>query len=84
MSRHEAHLPQPWSIIDAPAEHIEASLRAIVGIEVAIERIEGKFKLSQNHPAANQAGVIAGIMARDADGDAELAAFMLSRQALRP
>jgi len=84
VARHEAGLPQPWHVTDAPPDHIEASLRAIVGIEVAIERIEGKFKLSQNHPAGNQAGAIAGVKARDGDGDAELAAYMLAQQEPRP
>ncbi|MDE1894615.1 MAG: FMN-binding negative transcriptional regulator [Pseudomonadota bacterium] len=76
---HEAGQPQPWRVSDAPADHVEKSLRAIVGIEIAIERIEGKFKLSQNHPARNRAGVIAGLRERDGDGDTELAALM-SRQ----
>jgi transcriptional regulator len=83
VAQHESHLPQPWHITDAPADHIETSLRAIVGIEIVIERIEGKFKLSQNHPAGNQAGAIAGIRARNGDGDAELAAFMLAQQESR-
>lgn len=75
-NRHEADQPQPWKITDAPEDHIEKSLRAIVGLEVAIERIEGKFKLNQNHPARNRAGVIAGLRQRNNDGDAELAALM--------
>jgi transcriptional regulator len=83
VAQHESHLPQPWHITDAPPEHIENSLHAIVGIEIVIERIEGKFKLSQNHPAGNQAGAIAGIRARNGDGDAELAAFMLAQQESR-
>jgi transcriptional regulator len=76
---HEADQPQPWKVGDAPEDHIAKSLRAIVGLEVAIERIEGKFKLSQNHPARNRAGVIAGLRQRDGDGDVELAEWM-SRQ----
>ncbi|RCS31038.1 FMN-binding negative transcriptional regulator [Rhodanobacter denitrificans] len=81
---HEAGQPQPWKITDAPDDHIEKSLRAIVGLEVAIERIEGKFKLSQNHPARNRAGVIAGLRKRDGDGDAELAALMSIQQESEP
>ncbi len=77
---HEAGQPQPWKITDAPEDHIEKSLRAIVGLEVVIDRIEGKFKLSQNHPARNRAGVIAGLCARDGDGDAELAALMAQQE----
>lgn len=74
--RHEAGQPQPWRITDAPADHIELSLRAIVGLEIATERIEGKFKLSQNHPIANRAGVIEGLRERAAAGDAALSTAM--------
>jgi transcriptional regulator len=74
--RHEADLPQPWHVTDAPADHIETSLRAIVGLEIAIERVEGKFKLSQNHPVANRLGVIEGLHQRAAVGDAALSAAM--------
>ena len=81
---HEAGQPQPWKISDAPEDHIEKSLRAIVGLEVAIDRIEGKFKLSQNHPARNRAGVIAGLHERDGDGDAELAALMTQQEEPKP
>ncbi|KZC16407.1 transcriptional regulator [Rhodanobacter sp. FW510-R12] len=81
---HEAGQPQPWKITDAPDDHIEKSLRAIVGLEVAIGRIEGKFKLSQNHPARNRAGVVAGLRERDGDGDAELAALMAEQEESKP
>lgn len=81
---HEAGQPQPWKISDAPDDHIETSLRAIVGLEIAIDRIEGKFKLSQNHPARNRAGVIAGLRERDGDGDAELAAWMTQQEESKP
>ena len=74
--RHEAAEPQPWHVADAPADHVGKMLHAIVGIEIAIERIEGKFKLSQNHPGRNRLGVVAGLRRRDGDGDAELAALM--------
>jgi transcriptional regulator len=81
---HEAGQPQPWKITDAPEDHIEKSLRAIVGLEVAVDRIEGKFKLSQNHPARNRAGVIAGLRERNGDGDAELAAWMTQQEESKP
>ena len=77
---HEANQLQPWKVSDAPDDHIEKSLRAIVGLEVAVERIEGKFKLSQNHPARNRAGVIAGLRERNGDGDAELAVLMTQQE----
>jgi transcriptional regulator len=61
--RHEAGRPQPWSVDDAPAHFIEGQLRGIVGLEVLITRVEAKFKLSQNRPAADVDGVISGLMA---------------------
>jgi transcriptional regulator len=78
--RHEASQSQPWKITDAPEDHIEKSLLAIVGLEVAMERVEGKFKLSQNHPARNRAGVVEGLRQRDGDGDAELAELMAAQE----
>ena len=61
--RHEAGRQAPWSVDDAPAKFVAGQLRAIVGVELAIERIEAKFKLSQNRPAADVDGVIAGLRA---------------------
>jgi len=61
--RHEAGRQAPWSVDDAPAKFVAGQLRAIVGVELAIERIEAKFKLSQNRPAADVDGVIAGLHA---------------------
>ncbi|WP_426663336.1 FMN-binding negative transcriptional regulator [Rhodanobacter aciditrophus] len=82
--RHEAAEPRPWHVGDAPDDHIEKSLRAIVGIEIGIERIEGKFKLSQNHPERNRRGVIAGLRRRDGDGDTELATLMALQEESSP
>ncbi len=75
-TRHEAGQPEPWRVSDAPEDHIEKLLRAIVGLEISIDRVEGKFKLSQNHPDANRAGVVAGLGARAGRGDAALAELM--------
>lgn len=58
---HEASLPQPWAVSDAPAEYIAKMLGAIVGIEITIDRLVGKWKVSQNQPAANQASLIAAM-----------------------
>jgi transcriptional regulator len=68
--KHEAYRDHPWSADDAPRAFIEGQLRAIVGIELEITRIEAKAKLSQNRPAADVAGVIAGLRER---GDADSA-----------
>jgi transcriptional regulator len=79
--RHEADQARPWRVADAPADHVDTLLRAVVGIEVAIDRVEGKFKLSQNHPAANRAGVVAGLRQRAHAGDTALAELMLAQEA---
>lgn len=57
---HEGRRLQPWSVGDAPDDFIAGQMKAIIGIEIAIARLEGKFKMSQNRPAADQAGVQAG------------------------
>jgi transcriptional regulator len=61
--KHEAPRDHPWSVDDAPAAYIAGQVRAIVGVELRITRIEAKSKLSQNRPAADIAGVIAGLTA---------------------
>lgn len=61
----ESRRPRPWSLGDAPEDYIAGMKRAIVGLEIAITRLEGKWKLSQNRPDADRAGVVAGL--RDAD-----------------
>ena len=79
-AKHEAANAHPWSVDDAPRAFIEGQLRAIVGIEVAISRIEAKAKLSQNRPAADVAGVIAGLRER---GDARSADAVAQANASR-
>ncbi len=60
----------PWSVDDAPRAFIEGQLRAIVGLELQITRIEAKAKLSQNRPVGDVAGIVAGLAARGADRNA--------------
>jgi transcriptional regulator len=59
---HEAGRREPWSVGDAPADYIDRMLAAIVGFELRIERLEGKWKLSQNRAAADREGVVAGLL----------------------
>ena len=66
--RHEAPRPAPWSSADAPAEYIEGQLRAIVGIEISVERVDGKAKLSQNMSAADREGVVVGLRQEEVAG----------------
>lgn len=65
---HEGRRPEPWSLADAPETFVAGQLKGIVGIEIAIAAIEGKFKASQNRPVADRAGVADGLAA---EGDAD-------------
>jgi transcriptional regulator len=68
--RHEAPRPEPWAVDDAPRDYVDAQLKAIVGVELQIERVEAKAKLGQNRSSADIDGVIAGL---SPDGDQQLA-----------
>lgn len=67
-----------WSVADAPTSFIEAMIEHIVGIEIPINRIEGKWKLSQNRPQNDREGVIAGLLAADGDEHRSIAKLMLA------
>lgn len=71
--------PGGWKLSDEPDSFAESMLRGIVGIEIPVDRLEGKFKLSQNRPAADVAGVIANL--RRLGGDANLALADAMQQA---
>ena len=59
--RHEHVRAAPWAVGDAPATYITKQLRAIVGVELVVESVEAKAKLSQNRSAEDRAGVVAGL-----------------------
>jgi transcriptional regulator len=69
---YEAGRPKPWRMGDLPAPYVDSMLKMIVGFEIEVERLEGKFKLSQNRPAE----VPRVIAALEAEGEAELAGLM--------
>jgi transcriptional regulator len=60
-SAHESTRAEPWAVADAPAEFIHSQLSGIVGLELPIARLEGKWKMSQNRPAEDCAGVVDGL-----------------------
>lgn len=62
---HEGRQRYPWNVADAPEEFIERLLGAIVGIEIPLKRLIGKWKLGQNRPVPDQLGVVAGLMSSD-------------------
>lgn len=70
---HEAGRAQPWAVTDAPAGYVDGLLRAIVGFELTIAKLEGKWKLSQNRDAADRAGVREGLLR---DGHEDLSRLM--------
>jgi transcriptional regulator len=61
--RHEAGRPTPWRMTDAPESYLESMLQMIVGFEVVVERLEGKFKASQNRIPRDREGVAMGLAA---------------------
>lgn len=62
---HETRRADPWAVSDAPERFVEAQLRGIVGFTLEIETLIGKYKMSQNRPAEDQAGVVAGLASED-------------------
>jgi transcriptional regulator len=64
-AEHEATLPQPWTLSDAPTDFTERVLGLVVGIEINVVRLLGKWKVSQNQPPANREGVIKGLHESD-------------------
>lgn len=76
-NRHESAQPRPWQVQDAPAEHIERLLGAIVGVEFTITRLQGKWKVSQNQPAGNREGVVQGLGAQGDDSTARAMAALV-------
>jgi transcriptional regulator len=66
-NRHEAGRAEPWKVTDAPPDYIDKQLRAIVGVEIPLTRLFGKWKANQNRSAADVRGVIQGL---NEDGNA--------------
>lgn len=69
---HESVRDEPWKVSDAPANYIDALLRAIVGFELSITVLDGKYKLNQNRDAADHDGARAGLMRDGRDDVARL------------
>jgi transcriptional regulator len=61
--RQESARAEPWAVTDAPPDFIDGMLRGIVGFALPISRLEGKWKMSQNRPAEDRAGVVDGLRA---------------------
>jgi transcriptional regulator len=73
---HEGKRAAPWAVSDAPTDYIRARLKGIVGFEMPIVRLEGKWKMSQNQSAANRAGAAAGLAQEGGSSEAAVSAIM--------
>jgi transcriptional regulator len=78
-THHEASRPEPWKVSDAPASYIDAQLKGIIGISLRIDRLEGKWKISQNRSAADQASVAAALRESGTDASVAMAETMDDR-----
>ncbi|MFN4265334.1 MAG: FMN-binding negative transcriptional regulator [Aquabacterium sp.] len=74
--QHEAAQPHPWRVADAPAEFTDKLLAHIVGIELTVLSMQGKWKISQNQPAVNQASVVQGLLAAGAPEQVAMAEWL--------
>lgn len=74
--QHETGRPDRWHVTDAPASYLDGQLRGIVGVELIVERVEAKAKLSQNRSEADQAGAIDGLRAEPMPSSIEVADLM--------
>lgn len=74
--RYEAGRSEPWRVTDAPAEFIDKQLGAIIGVEILLVRLLGKWKVSQNRPAADRDGVVEGLLGEGHDAARAMAEFV--------
>ena len=72
-NHHEAGRPEPWKITDAPADYIDKQVGAIIGLEMPITRLIGKWKVSQNRPPEDQDGVVQGLVRERGESGAAMA-----------
>ena len=75
-SRHEAGRREPWKVTDAPADYIDKQLGAIIGIEIPITRLVGKWKVSQNRPTQDRDGVVEGLLQEGGHSAAAIASLV--------
>ena len=80
--RQESAHAAPWKMSDAPPQHIEALMGAIVGIEIPIAKLEGKWKVSQNRAPADRAGAVAGLRERGDEQSLEMAELITRHSGL--
>lgn len=77
---HEASSPVPWKIDDAPAPYIASQIKGIVGLEMVIDRLEGKWKVSQNRSEEDRVGVAKGLAELNTDESLAMKALVEKRR----
>lgn len=75
-NHHEASQATPWSVADAPADYLDSMVRAVVGIEIPVDSLVGKWKVSQNQPEANRVSAAAGLASVGSAQGAAMAALV--------
>jgi transcriptional regulator len=80
--QHEASQAHPWRVADAPRDYTDKLLANIVGIELHVHRMQGKWKVSQNQPRQNQQSVVQGLLAEGADAQTQMASLVQARGGL--
>jgi transcriptional regulator len=79
-ARHEAGNPVPWQLENLPEAYLNGMLKGIIGLDIAVSRLEGKFKLSQNRPAADRPRVIAALEQGGDENSVAVAKLMRERE----
>jgi transcriptional regulator len=76
--KYEAALPEQWSLSGPDPDYLERMTKGTIGFEIAIEQLEGKWKLSQNYPVERRLGIIAGLRSIGSPSAEQVAELMLA------
>jgi transcriptional regulator len=79
-AQQESGFPESWKLTDAPNDYIEKLITAVVGIEIVITKLEGKWKVSQNQPEQNKESVAVGLKNRNNASDAEMIELVIGKK----
>jgi transcriptional regulator len=77
VTRFESHRASPWRMSDMPSDYVESLIRGVVGFEIRIARLIGKWKVSQNRPAADVKGIVDGLRATGTESDLDMAQLVV-------
>ncbi|HET7412130.1 MAG TPA: FMN-binding negative transcriptional regulator, partial [Pararhizobium sp.] len=82
-AQEEAGRAEPWAVSDAPADYLETMRKAIVGMRMTVDRLEGSWKLIQHKPEQDRLGAMAGLSEEATDNAQAIAAFMRAAEEAR-